>query len=193
MSTSLLKTKLYVPEPSSNTVSRSRLRERLDQSLSAKLTLVAAPAGFGKTTLISCWLQKCGQAFAWVSLDEADNDEPIFWAYVIAALQQAGERSGQVLLSGFDLAQLPPPLIFLTRLINELTAHQQKIVLVLDDYHVISNAAIHEYVLFLINNLPPQLHIILSTRADPPLPLARLRAKSQLSELRSADVFLWNF
>lgn len=188
MPTPLLKTKLYIPAPSPNTVSRPRLCERLDQGLAGKLTLVAAPAGFGKTTLLSYWIQRCSQAFAWVSLDETDNDPSIFWVYVVKALQRACEGFDQVVLASFNPLQLPAVPTLVTSLINDLSANQQKIVLVLDDYHIISNTEIHKQIVFLINNLPSQLHIILSTRANPPLPLAQLRAKSQLSELRVDDL-----
>ena len=184
----LLTTKLHIPEPSTNTVWRSRLLKQLDQGLSGKLTLVAAPAGFGKTTLLGCWLQDIVLIYAWVSLDEADNDEAIFWAYVLRALQQAWERDYQTLLASIDPEDLPPTKIFLTNLINELAANQHETILILDDYHVISNPVIHQQIGFLLENLPTQFHIILSTRADPPLQLARLRVKSQLCELRTDDL-----
>ena len=188
MVTSLLKTKFYRPKPSPNNILRPRLHKTLDKGLSGKLTLVAAPAGFGKTTLISSWVQQHSQVFAWVSLDQADNDVTIFWAYVVSALQQVCGRIHSTPLTAFDPGQLPSTQVLLTTLINGLAAIPQKIVLVLDDYHVISNPAIHEQLGFLIDNLPAQLHIVLSTRADPPLPLARLRAKAQLNESRADDL-----
>jgi len=185
MSDLLLKTKLFIPEPASRIVARQRLNQQLNQGVTAKLTLVAAPAGFGKTTLLSCWLQDKPRLSAWVSLNEDDNDETLFWAYVVNALQQAYAKCNQPLLTKFDPFQLPPAKTLLANLINELTTCEEPTVLVLDDYHVISNPAIHEQISFLIDNNPAQLSVVLSTRADPPLPLARLRAKSQLCELRA--------
>ena len=140
MSTLLLKTKFYIPEAITQYSIAHPFAERLDHGLAGKLTLVAAPAGFGKTTLMSCWIRNCSQIFAWVSLDEADNDPPFSGLTLSAHSSKPARRAISRYCQQFDPVQLPPTQILLTTLINELTISQQKIVLVLDDYHVISNS-----------------------------------------------------
>jgi len=171
-------------------VPRPRLYEKIDLAIQngARLTLIAAPAGFGKTTAISSWAQQNGRRTAWVSLDENDNEPTIFWAYLIAALQTVQPEFGKNL--GADLpGSLPNPIeIILPELVNELAELDSPIILVLDDYHTISNQEIHDSMAFLLNHQTPQLHLAIATRADPPLPVPRLRAQRALIELRSEDL-----
>jgi LuxR family maltose regulon positive regulatory protein len=148
MSAQLLKTKFFIPKPPIHTVSRPGLQERLDRALDCKLTLLAAPAGFGKTTLMSCWIQEQSPNAAWISLDGDDNDATQFWAYVTRALQQVCVNWKVSLLPEFNPIQPPPTQTLLTHLINQLTDIDQQMVLVLDDYHVISNQDIHRDLAF---------------------------------------------
>ncbi len=183
----LLETKLYPPKWSADLVSRSRLLERIYPK--RKLTLVSAPAGFGKTTLLAEWVAAVPtRPVAWVSLDQSDNDPALFWTYLISALQKIqpslGERSQSLLQS----PQPPPMESVLMMLLNELTAVKKEFVLVLDDYHGIETQAIHDGIGFLLNHLPPQVHLIIASRADPPLSLARLRSHGDLTELRVSDL-----
>jgi len=188
MSTPLLKTKLHVPLPLGNIVARRDLFDRLDAGIGKRLTLVAAPAGFGKTTLISNWVQGAEQPTAWVSLDEADNDPALFWAYVVSGFQSVHQDGDDGLWGQIDLSQLPPIKSLLAHVINTLAESDEKIVLVLDDYHIISNPQIHKDLAYLIDHQPPSLHIIILTRADPPLPIAGLRGRGLLTEIRASDL-----
>jgi len=204
MSTPLLTTKLYIPPPCPNLVSRPRLIERLNAGLLSrrKLTLISAPAGFGKTTLLSEWAsQRVGESadgrpVAWVSLDEGDNDPVRFWAYFVSALQTVHESVGEAALAVLQSPQLPPIEAILTALINEIAAvpdHPSTsswlgFALVLDDYHLIIAQPIHDALTFLLDHLPPQMRLAIASRTDPPLPLARLRGRGQLTELRAADL-----
>ncbi|MEM1254991.1 MAG: LuxR C-terminal-related transcriptional regulator [Cyanobacteria bacterium P01_H01_bin.21] len=187
----LLETKLYTPQPRPGLVSRPRLLDYLNRALERKLTLVSAPAGFGKTTLLAAWLAATPVSHAWVSLDQSDNDPTFFWSYVITALQKM--RSGQSKLGEQALGLLQssqPPAIetVLSILINEISAVENDFVLVLDDYHFIESQAIHGAIAFLLDHLPPQMHLVMASRSDPPLPLARLRVRRELIELRPADL-----
>ena len=196
---SLLQTKLYIPPTRPELVSRPRLIERLNAGLTMRgafsraLTLVSAPAGFGKTTLVSEWVTGCshlepkGRA-AWLSLDEGDNDSARFLAYLIAALRTIEANIGKGALSELQSPQPPPAEVVLTQLINEITAIPGSMILVLDDYHLLEAQAIHDDLTFLLEHLPPQMHLVIATREDPPLPLARLRARDRLIELRAADL-----
>jgi LuxR family maltose regulon positive regulatory protein len=193
VSTPLLKTKLYVPPPRPELVSRPRLIERLNAGLHRKLTLISAPAGFGKTTLVSEWVQAMGGAtppiaVAWLSLDESDNDPTRFLAYLIAALQTIDANLAIGALSSLQSPQPPLTEVVLTSLINDIAAIPDRIVLVLDDYHLIEARPIHDALTFLLRRLPPQMHLVIATREDPPLPLAHLRARDQLTELRATDL-----
>jgi LuxR family maltose regulon positive regulatory protein len=200
MTTALLSTKLYIPPVRPELVSRPRLIERLNAGLHRKLTLISAPAGFGKTTLLSEWAGGCGRPIAWVSLDRGDNDPTRFWTYFIAALQTiqadvaeaaVGEAALAMLQSpGGAGASTPPPIeAILTALINEITERLAAFVLVLDDYHLLIKAQpIHDALGFLLDHLPPQMHLVIATRADPPLPIARLRGRGQVTELRLTDL-----
>ena len=181
----LLATKLHVPGPRPGFVARPRLAG----ALAGGLVLVCAPAGFGKTALLADWLRSGGRPVAWLSLDAGDNDPVRFWRHVVAALDRARPGTGE------RVAPLlgPPPSSFeglVTALINELAAQsgENAIVLVLDDYHLISARQVHASLAFLLEHLPPGLHLVLASRSDPPLPLARLRARGQLAELRTDDL-----
>jgi len=188
MSTPLLVTKLYVPPPRPKVISRPRLIERLDEGLHRKLTLISAPAGFGKTTLVSEWVADCGRLTAWLSLDEADNDPTRFLAYLVAALQTVAANIGGGVVGALQSLQPPPTESILTALLNEITTLPDDIVLVLDDYHVIDAKSIDGALTFLLEHLPPRMHLVIATREDPQLPLARLRARGQMTELRAAEL-----
>ena len=184
----LLATKLYVPRPPLQLVYRPRLVERLQQTMERRLTLIAAPAGFGKTTLLSAWLQDAPVSPAWVSLDNGDDDPTRFWSYTLAALDTVRSGLGAIGLPLLQSPQPPPLEIILTAVINHLETLPGELVLVFDDYHVITAQPIHASVTFLLEHLPAHLHLVIATRADPPLPLARLRSKGQLVEIRSTDL-----
>ncbi len=190
MATSILATKLYIPPPRPKVVLRPRLIERLNEGLPAsrKLTLISAPAGFGKTTLVSEWLAGSQRPVAWLSLDEGDNDPTRFLTYFIAALQTITANIGAGVLSVLQSPQPPSTESILTALLNEITTIQDHFVLVLDDYHVLDAKPVDNALTFLLEHLPPQMHLVIATREDPPLPLARLRARGQLTELRAADL-----
>lgn len=189
MAVTLIATKLNIPVPRSRLVSRRRLHALLDRGLATKLTLISAPPGFGKTTLVADWLAgraRPGLAIGWLSLDPTDNEAPAFWPHVIAALQAAGETSSKRLV---DLpANLPPDQSFVALLLNQLAASEAPVLLVLDDLHLVDQADIHEQLAFFIEHLPSNVHIVITTRADPGLPLARLRVRGDLVEIRSADL-----
>jgi LuxR family transcriptional regulator, maltose regulon positive regulatory protein len=186
----ILATKLHVPSSRRMVVLRPRLLERLNEGLAAgnRLTLVSAPAGFGKTTLVSDWVGGCGRPAAWLSLDEADSDQGRFLTYLVAAIQTVAPGVGNGILAVLGSPQPPPIESTLTALLNELTGIQSDFVLVLDDYHVLDARPIDDAVSFLVEHLPPQLHLVIATREDPALPLPRLRVRGQLTELRGADL-----
>ena len=187
----LLETKLYVPKWRPGLVSRPRLVERLEQGADRKLTLVSAPAGSGKTTLLAEWLAAtpAGERLAaWVSLDQSDNDPMLFWAYFITALQTVRSGVGGNALSLLHSPQPPPVESVLTTLINEINTIQRDFALILDDYHVVDAQPIHNAITFLLDHLPPRMHLVIASRSDPPLPLARLRARGEVTELRAADL-----
>ncbi|MEJ2560031.1 MAG: hypothetical protein P8186_28205, partial [Anaerolineae bacterium] len=216
----LLVTKLYIPQASPNLVPRPRLIERMNEGMQRKLTLVSAPAGFGKTTLIVEWLKarmpaprsqgelagrpgetgarpgSGGQAVSnyppakvgWISLDEGDNDPARFWAYFMAALETLQTGIDEGALDLLQSSSRPPIETVLTTLINAVATLPDGFALVLDDYHVIESQSIHEAITFLLDHLPPQMHLVIACRSDPPLPLPRLRARGQLVELRAADL-----
>ncbi len=188
MATPVLVTKLYLPPPRPKVVLRPHLIARLNAGLHRKLTLISAPAGAGKTTLVSAWVTGCGRPTAWLSLDEGDNDPARFLTYLIAAVQTIAADIGAGLL-GVLQSPLPPPTeAIMTSLLNEIATLSDNFVLVLDDYHLIEAKAVDEALAFLLEHLPPQLHLVIATREDPPLPLARLRARGQLAELRVSDL-----
>ena len=189
MAVPLLETKLHVPRLRRDLVARPRLRERLSRGAESVLTLVSAPAGFGKTTLLIDWLASApsnGQCVAWLSLDQRDNDPALFWTYLVTALQTAAPGAGAGALA---LLQSPQPIdVVLATLINDLTALQDDVVLVLDDYHAVEARDVHDGMAFLLEHLPPQVHLVIASRADPALPLARLRGQAELVEIRAADL-----
>ncbi|MEW5868224.1 MAG: LuxR C-terminal-related transcriptional regulator [Chloroflexota bacterium] len=203
MSTPLLATKFYFPVPRPNLVPRPRLLGQLEAGLSQdtrfsrKLTLVSAPAGYGKTTLVAAWLGggvegkarvALSSRVAWLSLEESDNDPARFLAYFIAALRGVEESLGGAVLSTLQSPQPPPFEIVLTMLVNDIAALAEPLILVLDDYHVISTPAIHQQLTFLLDHLPPHMHLVILTREDPLLPVARLRAREQVLEIRQDDL-----
>ena len=187
----LLTTKLYVPRAHPNLVPRPRLGDFLVEGMSRRLTLISAPAGFGKTTLLSEWrMMYLGSEYpvAWVSLEEADNDPSRFLSYLIAALQAIEVNVGEAALASLHSPQPPPIESVLTALVNEIATIPKDFALVLDDYHLIANEAVHHAITFLLDHLPPQGHLIISSRVDPPLPLARLRAQGQMTEIRADNL-----
>ncbi len=188
MSEPLLLTKLYVPLPRPKIVSRPRLIERLNEGMHCKLILISAPAGFGKTTLVSEWLAGCQRPVAWLSLDEGDNDPTRFLIYLVSALRTIMANIGEGVLGVLQSTQPPPIESVLIALLNEITTIQDNFVLVMDDYHVIDSKPVDSILAFLLEHLPPHLHLVISTREDPHLPLARLRVRGQLAELRAADL-----
>src|SRR6185437_12349158 len=183
-----------VPRSQRGLVLRPRLSERLDRGTASKLVLVSAPAGFGKTTLLTEWLAARPDALAdeqlaaWLSLDRSDNDPASFWAYVIAALRTAVSGVGESALALLDAPEPPPIETVLTTLLNDLGAVTREIVLVLDDYHVIDARDVQDGMAFLLDHLPPWLHVVMASRADPALPLARMRARGELVEIRAAQL-----
>jgi len=210
----LLSTKLYIPRRQllsqrTTFVSRPHLLKKLEAGLAGKLTVIAAPAGFGKSTLLSEWMGETnaipsasaleepaaterGPTFCWLSLEESDNDPIRFWLYFIAALQSRNPDLSADTPALLQSPEPPPLETILTILLNDLSAwlpgNASGIVLVLEDYHVITTPAIHQSLTYLLDHLPPTLHLVITTRADPPLPLARLRARGQLSEIRADDL-----
>ncbi len=190
MGYSLLQTKLYIPRLRPRTIPRPNLTGLLNQGPEQgyKLTLVCAPAGFGKTTLVTEWVQTLKRTTAWFSIDEGDNDPARFLAYFIAAVQSLQPELGRDVQAALQSPQPPPIEVVLTGLINSLTAVHTPFVVVLDDYHLIEAQPIHDMLAFILEHQPPQLHLIIITRADPLLPLARLRARGEIIELRESDL-----
>jgi LuxR family transcriptional regulator, maltose regulon positive regulatory protein len=184
----ILATKLYFPPPRPEVVLRPRLIERLNEGMHCKLTLISAPAGFGKTTLVSEWIARCGRPEAWLSLDEGDNDPIRFLTYLVAALQTIAANIGAGVLRTLQSPQPPPIESILTVLLNDITTISDSFILVLDDYHVIGSQPVDQALVFLVEHLPPQMHLVIATREDPHLPLARLRVRGQLTELRAANL-----
>lgn len=188
MSGDLLQTKLYLPRLRPFLVPRPRLIEKLNLGLHRKLTLISAPAGFGKTTLVSEWIAEGKRPFVWLSLDESDSDLARFLTYFIAALQTHTPSLGKKALAMLELPEPPPIEATLTTLLNEIAAIPQEFALVLDDYHVINAPPVVQALTFLLEHLPPQMHLVITTRADPPLPLSRLRARGEITEIRAQDL-----
>ncbi len=184
----ILFTKLYIPTSRQKLVLRIRLLEGLNEGLHYKLTLISAPAGFGKTTLVSEWVAVCKRPVAWLSLDEGDNDPTRFLTYLVAALQTIAPDIGAGVLGVLQSPQLPPIESILIALLNEIATIQDHFALILDDYHAIDSQPVDEALTFLLAHLPPQMHLVIASREDPRLPLARLRARGQLTELRAADL-----
>lgn len=186
----VLETKLYIPRWPSDLVTRPALIDRIREGVRGRPTVVAAPAGSGKTTLLSEWLAHRAPddaRVAWVSLDVGDNDASFFWTCIIRALQRIHPDLGQHALATLE-AGSAPTVATLTALLNEITTLDCDVILVLDDYHVIETPVVHTALAFLLDHLPPCMHVVLATRADPPLPLARMRARGELRELRTNDL-----
>ena len=184
----LLATKLHIPRPRAGLVARPRLVERLDEGMARELVLVCTPAGFGKTTLLADWVRGGQRPVAWLSLDGGDNDPVRFWRHVAAALDtvRPGVAERVVpLLGSLHSASLD---VVVATLVNTLTGMAEEVVLVVDDYHLIEAQSVHASLEFLLEHLPSSLRLVLASRADPPLPLARLRVRGQLTELREADL-----
>jgi LuxR family maltose regulon positive regulatory protein len=188
MSTPILATKLFIPPSRPKIVLRSHLIERLNEGLHRKLTLISAPVGYGKTTLVSDWLSKLDIRAAWLSLDPEDDEPRRFWAYMVAALQTIQPELGLAVLAMLQAPQLPPIENLLSELINQIITFSDKIILVLDDYHHLTSSSLHQGFNFLLDHLPPQMHLVIITREDPPLPLPLMRAKGQMVEMRIKDL-----
>ena len=187
----LVATKFFVPVVSGTFIPRHRLTTLLQESLKHPLTLVSAPAGFGKTTLLSSWVQSLPPTeplVAWVSLDEEDNDSRLFWTYVINALELRDSEKFGPLLKNLCVQQVPLFKSIITNLINLLTNSDHHFLLVLDDYHLITEKEVHSTLSYLLDHIPPRLHIILATRTDPPLPLAQLRARRRVLEIHTEQL-----
>jgi LuxR family maltose regulon positive regulatory protein len=187
MTSTLVTTKLYVPRPRRSLVARARLSAMLDAGSETALTLVAAPAGFGKTTALTSWLAAGDRSVAWVSLDESDAQATLFWQYVIGALDSAAPGTGLGAMAQLAAGQPASPSL-LTTVLNDIAVVPQEIELVLDDYHLADSTEVAQGMTFLLEHRPPNLHVVISTRADPDLPLARLRARGELVEVRARDL-----
>ncbi|HRX04462.1 MAG TPA: LuxR family transcriptional regulator, partial [Anaerolineae bacterium] len=190
MKTPILTTKLHIPSPPQRLVPRPRLLEKLESDLCCKLALICAPAGFGKSTLVSVWVQSAQprQHVAWLSLDESDNELTRFLTYLVAALRTIDDNIGRGVLGALESSGEENVEAVLTILLNEIAKLPGEVILVLDDYHVIEAPPIHQVLAFVLEHAPPQLHLVIATREDPPLPLALLRARGQLAELRGTDL-----
>lgn len=188
MEAPLITTKLYIPSPRPHLVLRSRLIEQLETGSRGKLTLVSAPAGYGKTTLVSSWAQQTPNPVVWLSLDENDNDLGRFLTYIVVALQQINSSLGIDTLTALQSSQSPQVEILLTMLVNEIAASEKKMTLVLDDCHLITNQSIFDALEFLLNHMPPYMHLVIAGRVDPSIPFSRWRAGGQLAEIRSDDL-----
>jgi LuxR family transcriptional regulator, maltose regulon positive regulatory protein len=190
VTTPILATKLYIPPPRPDVVLRSHLIERLNEGLhrTPGVTLISAPVGYGKTTLVSEWVACCERPVAWLSLDEGDSDPARFLTYLVAAMQTLAPNIGAGVLGMLQAPQLPGIESILTGLLNEIAAFPNHFTLVLDDYHVIGSKPIDQALTFLLDHIPTQMHLVITSREDPNLPLARLRARGQLTELRAADL-----
>ncbi len=188
----ILATKLYAPPVRPELVSRPRLVQRLQAGLGGKLTVISAPAGFGKTTLVSEWLATTDRTIAWLSLDKEDSHTHRFLSYLLAAVKSAAPALGNGTAGLLQSGMNPSMEVFMGTLLNELVQLTDPLLLVLDDYHLIDEPAINQGLSFLIDHLPPQLHLVIATREDPSLPLSRLRVRRQLTELRAADLRFTN-
>lgn len=184
----ILETKLFLPVHQANLLSRPRLVERLNEGLERKLSLVCAPAGFGKTTLLFDWSLSQKLPVGWVSLDETDNSPLCFWSYFLTALDRLNPGLCQPALALLHSNKPPAIEIILAELFNHIASEPTEYLVVLADYHYIVSQAIHRGLLFALDHQPPQLHLLITTRSDPPIPLARLRSRDQLVELRASDL-----
>nr|WP_141504830.1 LuxR C-terminal-related transcriptional regulator [Paenibacillus luteus] len=188
MTIPILFTKLHMPPSRPGIVLRPRLMEQLADGLHGKLTVITASAGYGKTTIVTEWLAACERPVAWLSMDEGDNDPARFLTYLTAALQTIATSNREGVFALLQSPQLPPVELIITALLNEISAIPDPFILVLDDYHVLDTGPIDHAIAMLIERMPPQLHVIITTRQAPRLPLARLRARNQLAEVRASDL-----
>ena len=184
----ILRTKLHRPPIGGAHLHRGHLLDRLNQSRHRPLALVSAPAGYGKSTLVSCWLEACNVPSAWVSLDENDNDLRIFLSYFVSAIQSVFPVACAETRSLLRVDQLPPVSLMARGLINELDQIENAFILVLDDYHLIRDQSVHELIAELLHHPSPSMHLVLIARRDPPLQLTALRAKGQMVEIRTGDL-----
>ena len=188
MPVQLLSTKLSIPPLRSRLIARPRLIQKLNQGFECGFVLVSAPAGYGKTTLLTAWLDQVDFTAAWLSLDEGDNDPARFLAYLAAALRTINPSIGKNMEIPPQASPLPAIETLLTPLVNDIAQHGEPFCLVLDDFHVIQNQTVHQVIAFLVEHRPRPMHLAIATRADPPLALARLRARSEMLEIRQADL-----
>ena len=194
MPDTLLATKLHIPRSRRDLVARPRLMEHLDAGLQGKLTIVSAPAGYGKTTTLTSWIDHTQIASGWLSLDEADNDLARFLTYLIAAIQRLDENIGLDVQSALSASQSAPVEALLSRLLNELEnemgeqRHGCRFILVLDDYHLIKARGVHDALNFLLDHMPSGMHLVVAGRSDPPVPISRLRVQRQLTEIRTPQL-----
>ena len=188
MSTTILQTKLFTPRIRPSFIPRPRLIKKLNEGLNAQLTLISAPAGFGKTTLVAAWLKQCDRPAVWLSLDEGDNDPARFLAYIVAALRRIGITSVEADLVVNRASPVRSIEAALTDLINDIAAQEINLITVLDDYHLITDQTVHQALAFLLDHLPRQMHLVIVTRADLPFPVALLRGRGELHELRQVDL-----
>jgi LuxR family maltose regulon positive regulatory protein len=188
LTSQMLLTKLHLPSPGNNLIQRTHLFDQLNEGLSRKLILISAPAGFGKTTLISDWVHRQKVPVAWFSLDKSDNDPVNFLSYIISGIQSINEEFGQSAIKLLKSPNKPNLDSILSLIINDILQINDNFLLVLDDFHVINNSEVSEVVHFLLDHNPDNIHLLISTRSDPALPLARLRSQHQLVELRSSDL-----
>lgn len=184
----ILETKLYIPRPGPDLVQRKHLIDRLNAGVYGKLTLIAAPAGFGKTTVLSKWVSQSKLPVAWISVDQGDNDPIYFINYIIAALQKIETEFGEEVLSSLKTPQRPPIDSIIIHLIQEIENIPEDFVLVLDDYHFIDSEKVHQLIELLIDRMPRQMHLAIATRVDPDLKVARLRVTQQFTEFRASDL-----
>ena len=185
---SLIRTKLHQPPIHENHIHRERLLDRLDQRLQRPITLVAAPAGYGKTMLVSCWLKASSSPSAWISLDKNDNDLRLFLKYLLAAVQTMFPDAGRKTLAMVNALTLPPVAALAGSLINELDRIEQPFILVLDDFHTIKDVSVLDLLTQLLHHPQQAMHLVLIGRRDPPLPISTLRAKRLLTEIRTQDL-----
>jgi LuxR family transcriptional regulator, maltose regulon positive regulatory protein len=184
----LIATKFFVPALGERSIDRPRLQHGLDRALGARLTLVVAPAGWGKSTVLAQWLRDAAASYGWLSLDAGDADVTRFWRHLVLAVQQADARVGSAALRRLDAAGTDVERDVLPVLVNELADARRDVVVVLDDYHVISNSSVHQSVTALLDHAPPSLHLLISSRTDPPLPVSRLRVAGQLVDVRAEQL-----
>jgi len=184
----MLLTKLHIPSTSEDIVHRAGLFERLNDGLNRKLILISAPAGFGKTTIISDWIHNRRIPTAWFSLDKGDNDPAVFFSYTISGIQNIRKEFGQSALELLKSPKEPNSESITSLLINDILSINQDFLLVFDDFHLISNNEIFVVVTYLLEHIPENIHIVISSRSDPNLPIAKLRSQDQLVELRSDDL-----